>query len=110
MSRIFLNPFATGAAPATFNKKNAEELRALFAVAPGFKKTPLVRLDHIARHLGIGELWAKDERDRWGQGSFKSLGGTYAVVSLAAKALKVPPRDIFAGHAPKASNLTFATA
>ena len=112
MSRIFLNPFATGTTPAfaVFGKKNAEALRALFAQAPGFQVTPMRRLDGLARRLGIGELWAKDERNRWGQGSFKALGGAYAVVALAAEALKVSPREIFAGKAPKAASLTFATA
>ena len=112
MSRIFLNPFASGADPgaAAFDQKNAGELRALFAEAPGFKQTPLLRLDAIARHLGIGELWAKDERNRWGQGSFKALGGAYAVVALAAHSLRVTPAAIFSGHAPKANRLTVAAA
>ena len=112
MSRIFLNPFATGADPgaAAFDESNAQQLRALFAHAPGFKETPLLRLDAIARHLGIAELWAKDERNRWGQGSFKALGGAYAVVTLAAKALHATPAAVFSGHAPKAAHLTFAAA
>ena len=63
----------------------------------------MLRLDAIARHLGIGELWAKDERNRWGQGSFKALGGAYAVVALAAHSLRVTPGAIFSGHAPKAT-------
>ena len=58
----------------------------------------------------MGEIWAKDERNRWGQGSFKSLGGAYAVVSLAAEALSVPPAAIFAGSAPKAADMTVVTA
>jgi len=112
MSRVFLNPFVTGDASgaAAFGRRVAAELRALFAHAPGFQQTPLIRLDAIARHLGIGEIWAKDERNRWGQGSFKALGGAYAVVSLVADALKVSPAAIFAGHAPKADHLTFAAA
>src|SRR5262249_14563574 len=75
-----------------------------------FQQTPLIKLDNIARHLGIGELWAKDERNRWGQGSFKALGGAYAVVALAAEALKVTPAAIFSGRAPKAAHLTVAAA
>ena len=112
MSRIFLNPFATGGDPASsvYDPDNAASLRALFAHAPGFQPTPLLRLDKIARKLGIGELWAKDERNRWGQGSFKSLGGAYAVVALAAETLKVGPAAIFSGHAPRAAHLTYAAA
>lgn len=112
MSRIFLNPFATGEHPdvQAFGRESAAELRALFAEAPGFSPTPLIALPNVAERLGVGELWAKDERNRWGQGSFKSLGGAYAVVSEAAKSLGVTPTDIFAGNAPKAEGLTVATA
>lgn len=112
MSRIFFNPHATGHHPGAeiFSAEGARDLRALFSAAPGFAPTPLVRLDTIAAELGIGEIWAKDERNRFGQGSFKSLGGAYAVVSLAAEILSVSPADIFAGRMPKAVGLTVATA
>jgi len=112
VNRIFLNPHAVGHHPdaAIFSAENARGLRALFSAAPGFAPAPLILLDAIAAELGIGELWAKDERNRFGQGSFKSLGGAYAVVSLAAEILSVPPADIFAGRAPRASRLTVATA
>ena len=112
MNRIFFNPHAAGHHPgaAMFSAERARDLRALFSAAPGFAPTPLVRLDAIAAGLGIGEVWVKDERNRFGQGSFKSLGGAYAVVSLAAALLSVPPADIFAGRAPHATRLTVATA
>jgi diaminopropionate ammonia-lyase len=112
VNRIFFNPHATGHHPGAevFSAKGARDLRALFSAAPGFAPTPLVRLDAIAAELGIGELWAKDERNRFGQGSFKSLGGAYAVVSLVAESLAVTPADIFAGRARKATGLTVATA
>lgn len=112
MNRIFFNPNAAGHHPgaAIFSADGARALRALFSAAPGFMSTPLVRLSAIAAELGIGEAWAKDERNRLGQGSFKSLGGAYAVVSLAAEMLSVSVADIFAARAPKASGLTVATA
>ena len=112
MSRIFLNPFITGETPlaAPFGPKAAAGLRALFAQAPDFAETRLLRLDAVAHRLGVGEVWAKDERNRWGQGSFKSLGGAYAVVALAAEALDVTPAAILSGKAPKAAKLTVAAA
>jgi diaminopropionate ammonia-lyase len=112
VNRIFFNPHATGHHPGAeiFSAEGAESLRGLFSTAPGFTPTPLVRLDAIAAELGIREVWAKDERNRFGQGSFKSLGGAYAVVSLAAGMLSISPADIFAGRAPKAGGLTVATA
>ncbi|HEV7960069.1 MAG TPA: diaminopropionate ammonia-lyase, partial [Rhizomicrobium sp.] len=118
MIRFFLNPGFTGSHPdlALYDRENAASLRALFAHSQSFAATPLRRSDALAARLGVGELWAKDERARWGLGSFKSLGGAYAVVDLAADFLSkreggaVFPADIFAGRAPKAQTLTVATA
>jgi diaminopropionate ammonia-lyase len=114
----FFNTAMTESDPLThpYGRETAQVLRVLFAGAPDFSITPLVKLDGPARALGLGELWAKDERNRWGQGSFKCLGGAYAVVSLAADALSreegraITPTDIFAGRAPKARGLIVATA
>ena len=49
---------------------------------PGYAPTPLRSLDQLARQLGIGQLLYKDERRRFGLGSFKALGGAYAVAKL----------------------------
>jgi diaminopropionate ammonia-lyase len=46
---------------------------------PGYQPTELVALPGLARAAGIGELWYKDESTRFGLGSFKALGGAYAV-------------------------------
>jgi diaminopropionate ammonia-lyase len=117
MNKIFFNPAADGAHPGAriYNRDNAARLSRLFAHSPAFAPTPLRPLDALASRLGIGELWAKDERGRWGLGSFKSLGGAYAVVELAAKSLaraghSVSTADIFAGRAPGARDITVATA
>jgi diaminopropionate ammonia-lyase len=110
MTKIFFNPAASPSPVAIYDRGNAARLRVLFANSPAFAPTPLIKLERLATELGLGGVWAKDERNRWGQGSFKSLGGAYAVVSLAAEALSVSPAEIFAGHAPKAASLTVATA
>jgi len=44
--------------------------------------TPLVALPALAARLGIAALDVKDEGGRLGLGSFKALGGSYAVVVL----------------------------
>ena len=112
MTSLFFNPAVTRnhLGVGIYDRAGAEALRGLFASSPSFAPTPLRRLERMAESLGVGEIWAKDERHRWGLGSFKSLGGAYAVVSLAAEALAVSPADIFAGSAPKASGMTVATA
>ena len=45
----------------------------------GYEPTPLLELPLLARRLGIGALWYKDEGNRLGLGSFKALGGAYGV-------------------------------
>ena len=49
---------------------------------PDYRTTPLLRLDGLARALGLGGIYYKDEGGRFGLGSFKSLGGAYEVLSL----------------------------
>lgn len=49
---------------------------------PGYAVTPLVALPGQAGALGIASLHYKDESSRFGLGSFKALGGAYAVLRL----------------------------
>src|SRR5579859_6793134 len=51
---------------------------------PGYRPTPLVALDGLARSLGLAGIWLKDEAWRLGLDSFKALGGAYAVQRLLA--------------------------
>ncbi len=45
----------------------------------GYAPTPLRALPTVARDAAIGSIHLKDESDRFGLGSFKALGGAYAV-------------------------------
>lgn len=49
----------------------------------GHAGTPLHALPGLARSLGVGSIHIKDEAHRLGLGSFKALGGSYAVIRLA---------------------------
>jgi diaminopropionate ammonia-lyase len=49
---------------------------------PGYEPTPLVPLDDLARSARLAALHYKDEGPRFGLGSFKALGGAYAVARL----------------------------
>lgn len=49
---------------------------------PEFAATPLISLDVFAKPCRIQRLWYKDESSRLGLGSFKSLGGAYAVFRI----------------------------
>ncbi|MEL6298457.1 MAG: diaminopropionate ammonia-lyase [Pseudomonadota bacterium] len=54
---------------------------------PGYNPTPLISLDALASELGIAQLQYKDEAGRFGLGSFKALGGAYAVFRSLQRAL-----------------------
>ncbi|MBX5172568.1 diaminopropionate ammonia-lyase [Rhizobium sp. NZLR1b] len=45
-------------------------------------ETPLVALPALAAEIGVGSIHIKDEGHRLGLGSFKALGGAYAVIRL----------------------------
>jgi len=65
----------------------------------GYAPTPLVSLKGLARSLGVGKVLAKNEAGRFGLGSFKALGGAFAVARATA------------GLAPDAlASATFVTA
>ncbi len=70
---------------------------ALFAAAeqeipqwPGYAPTPLRNLDRLAAELNIGSVLYKDESGRFGLGSFKALGGAYAVLRVLAEQTGAP--------------------
>lgn len=61
---------------------------------PGYKNTPLIELDEIADDLNIQSISYKDEGGRFGLGSFKALGGAYAVSRLLIKAIQNKLGDV----------------
>jgi diaminopropionate ammonia-lyase len=62
----------------------AGSTRALDEISswPGYAPTPLHSLSGLARQLGLAALWYKDESQRFGVGSFKAIGGGYAVCEI----------------------------
>ena len=54
----------------------------LLRLCPFYKATPLRNVDALAKSFGIAKLWLKDESDRLGLGSFKALGGAFAVAQM----------------------------
>lgn len=62
-----------------FSLARAQEAYRVISAWPGYAPTPLRDLAGLARQLGLGRLSYKDEAGRFGLGSFKALGGAYAV-------------------------------
>ena len=60
----------------------ADEVGAYLKACPAHAPTPLIALPALADRLGIDALHMKDESSRLGLGSFKALGGAYAVIRL----------------------------
>ena len=54
----------------------------LLKQCPLYTPTPLVSMDALSGELGIESLWIKNESPRMGLGSFKALGGSYAILQL----------------------------
>lgn len=81
----------------------AQTVERYLAYRPNHQPTPLHSLAALASELGIGSIHVKDESRRLGLGSFKALGGSYAVIRLvleeAGRKLGIPV-DIGELHSP----------
>jgi diaminopropionate ammonia-lyase len=83
------NPRAAQAAPYVAEGRSEILSLAAFAEAkreitswPGYAPTPLRHLEELAARAGVAEIAYKDEASRFGLGSFKAIGGAYAVCKL----------------------------
>jgi len=92
---------------ALLDEAGLAEARRTIAAWPGYAPTPLVSLPGLARALGLESLHYKDEAPRFGIGSFKPLGGAYAVARLLMREIArrggtgagaVPVADLLAGR------------
>ncbi len=77
-----------------FNLKASAEAAREISAWPGYQPTALVSLAGVASKFGLSTIHYKDESSRFGLGSFKALGGAYAVQRLLARLLHRH------GHAP----------
>ena len=54
---------------------------------PEYTKTPLVKLDNLAKEIGVSGIYLKDESYRFGLNAFKVLGGSYSMAKYLAQKL-----------------------
>ena len=59
-----------------------QRAREAITAWPGYAPTPLLPLPDVAQAARIGAVHWKDEGGRFGLGSFKALGGAYAVMRV----------------------------
>lgn len=70
-----------------FGPENAKKVRAFHASFPEYSVTPLAKLDHLAKALGVANVYVKDESYRFGLNAFKVLGGSYTIGNYLARKL-----------------------
>ncbi|MEG0107543.1 MAG: diaminopropionate ammonia-lyase [Lachnospiraceae bacterium] len=73
---------------ALLSTANAKKVRAFHESFPQYRKTPLVNLKQLANHLGLQQIFVKDESYRFGLNAFKVLGGSYAMAKYIANTIK----------------------
>lgn len=83
----------------------------------GYAPTPLYALTDLAKSLNLGDILYKDEGPRFGLGSFKALGGSYAGLRILQRELTkrlgeaVTLADIRKGvYADEVAKITLASA
>ena len=79
---LFVNPRLGTPGPAVLPAAGFDRAKAEITAWPGYAPTPLHDLPALARQARVGALRLKDEAGRFGLGSFKALGGAYAVATL----------------------------
>jgi len=100
-----------------FDERLAAEAQAEIRHWPGYAPTPLHNLKAVAEAAGLRDIYYKDEARRFEPGSFKALGGAYAVQQLLRRevgerlGVAVSLADIRAGRfADITAQITVATA
>jgi diaminopropionate ammonia-lyase len=76
--------------PATLSPITALGVRAFHRQLPGYKPTPLIRLERLVRSWRFNDIFVKDEAPRFGLKIFKVLGGSCAVARLVCQKLGRP--------------------
>ena len=61
---------------------------------PDYHRTPLARLDGMAKRLGVKAVLVKDESKRFGLNAFKGLGGLYALTRVICRKLNLDVEKI----------------
>jgi len=86
----------TTAQDAILSDRGLRVAHNMIASWEGYAPTPLVALPGLAAEAGVAEIHLKDEGGRFGLGSFKALGGAFAVARVLARELGASRPDLAA--------------
>ncbi|WCS25702.1 diaminopropionate ammonia-lyase [Methylobacterium sp. NMS14P] len=81
-------PYAENGRAEILSLAELDRAREEISSWPGYHRTELRSLDGLAAAAGVRKTLYKDEGPRFGLGSFKALGGAYAVASLLQSAVE----------------------
>ena len=116
---VFANPHArdTGSATTDVSELSVEHgrrVRVFHKTLPGYAMTPLVALPGLSAHLGVRNIWIKDESHRFGLNAFKVLGASYGVAATLADKAALATDDVtfesMRSATARSGALTFVTA
>ncbi len=83
--RLLINPRAGAPGVVVLPEAGYRRARSAITSWPGYAPTKLVDLPWAAAACGVAAVRIKDESGRFGLGSFKALGGAYAVARLVGR-------------------------
>lgn len=89
MMEVYLNQPTNAPLPTWMNQRAFDAVKRDYERITGYAPTPLVSLSGLARRLGLGGVYIKDESKRFGLNAFKALGTLNAVRQAAGNALSV---------------------
>jgi diaminopropionate ammonia-lyase len=111
------SPSFDGSVTETLGRTDFDNAENEISSWDGYAETPLIDLPGLAEKLGIGNLGYKHEGPRFGLGSFKALGGAYAVLRTVQRELSksigkiADPADIRSGlYAQQTTAITVISA
>jgi len=82
--RVFANPRFGTPRTVLLSDVGFQQAKAEIISWAGYAVTPLRELASLAQAADLGAIWLKDEAGRFGLGSFKALGGAYAVAHVVS--------------------------
>ncbi|WFA07802.1 diaminopropionate ammonia-lyase [Tissierella sp. Yu-01] len=102
--------------PSFLSESETKGVRNFHTTVEGYKATPLVSLDNLAKELGVSKVYVKDESYRFGLNAFKGLGVTYAIAKVLCEKLDVDINSVSFDYfkspevAEKIKDMVFVTA
>lgn len=117
LTHVAANRKTGDAAYRVLSEDNFKTAHAEITKWEGYTPTQLVSLAGLASKIGVGHLFYKDEGSRFGLGSFKALGGSYAAQCVLQREISkklghdVSLEDIRTGkYAPECAQITLISA